>query len=126
MDIAVSASTDRHALLRNDVGAGRHWLQVELVGTKSNRDAVGARITIRNKGKLQMREIALGDGYGSENSLRQHFGLGEATSVDEISVKWPASKMVQTFQNVAGNRIIQITEGSSQIVEKNYPKVARR
>lgn len=123
MDIAVSASTDRHALLRNDVGVGRHWLQVELVGTKSNRDAVGARITIKSKGKLQMREITLGDGYGSQNSLREHFGLGPDTSVDELTVKWPASKTVQTFKNVAGNRVIQITEGKDEIVEKNYPKV---
>jgi hypothetical protein len=71
-----------------------------------------------------MREITLGDGYGSENSLRQHFGLGDATSVDEVTVKWPASHTVQSFKNVAGNRIIQITEGKNEIVEKNYPKVA--
>ena len=120
MDIAVSASTDRHALLRNDVGESRHWLQVELVGTKSNRDAVGARISIKVNGKPQMREIVLGDGYGSQNSLRQHFGLGDATSVDELTVKWPRSGIVQTFKNVAGNRIIEITEGSGEIKEKHY------
>jgi ASPIC and UnbV/FG-GAP-like repeat len=124
MDIAVSASDDRHALLRNEVGLQRHWLQVELVGVKSNRDAVGARVSIKVKGKPQMREITLGDGYGSENSLRQHFGLGDATSVDEIMVKWPRSKIVQTFHNVAANRIIEITEGKDEFVEKNYPKVA--
>src|SRR5580698_374897 len=90
MDIAVSASTDKHALLRNEVDSGRHWLQVELVGVQSNRDAVGARISIKAGGKPQMRELIEGDGYGSENSLRQHFGLGSATSVDEITVKWPA------------------------------------
>ena len=125
MDIAVSASDDKHALLRNEVGLRRHWLQVELVGVKSNRDAVGARVSIKVNGKPQMREIVLGDGYGSENSLRQHFGLGEATSVDEITVKWPRSGIVQTFHNVAGNRIVQITEGKNELVEKNYPKVAR-
>jgi len=124
MDIAVSASDDKHALLRNEVGLQRHWLQVELVGVKSNRDAVGARVSIKVNGKPQMREIVLGDGYGSENSLRQHFGLGDATGVDEITVKWPRSGIVQTFRNVAGNRIIQITEGKNEIVEKNYPKVA--
>ncbi len=121
MDIAVSASDDKHKLLRNDVGVDRRWLQVELVGTKSNRDAVGARVTIKaDGGKLQMREVILGDGYGSQNSLRQHFGLGKGTSAEEIVVKWPRSGTVQTFKNVPGNRIIQITEGSDQIVEKNY------
>jgi hypothetical protein len=123
MDIAVSASTDKHHLLRNEVGVGRHWLQVELVGTKSNRDAVGARISIKAAGKPQMREIVLGDGYASQNSLRQHFGLGSATSVDELTVKWPRSGIVQTFHNVAGNRIVEITEGKNEVVEKNYPKV---
>ena len=85
MDFAVSASTDKHHMMRNDVGVGRNWLQVELVGKKSNRDAVGARVSIKAGGKPQMRELIEGDGYGSENSLRQHFGLGSATSVDETS-----------------------------------------
>ena len=51
MDIAVSASTDRHALLRNEIGTSRHYLQVELVGVQSNRDAVGARVSIKVNGK---------------------------------------------------------------------------
>jgi hypothetical protein len=127
MDIAVSASTDNHALLKNTVGEGRNWLQVELVGSKSatnpkgsNRDAVGVRVSIKAGGKPQMRELTLGDGYGSQNSLRQHFGLGAATSVDELTVKWPASGTTQVFHNVAGQRIIQITEGKDEIVEKHY------
>ncbi len=120
LDIAVAASTDRHALLRNEVGSQRHWLQVELVGVQSNRDAVGARISIKVNGKPQMREIVLGDGYGSQNTLRQHFGIGDATSVDEVVVKWPRSGTVQTFNNVAADRIIEITEGVNQIKEKHY------
>ncbi len=120
MDIAISASTDKHALLKNEIDAKRHWLQVELVGVKSNRDAVGARVSIKVNGKPQMREIVLGDGYGSQNSLRQHFGIGDATSVDEVVVKWPRSGTVQKFKNVAGDRIIEITEGVNQIKEKHY------
>jgi hypothetical protein len=120
MDYAVSASTDKHALMRNEVGLSRHWLQVELVGTKSNRDAVGARVSIKVKGKPQMRELTEGDGYGSENSLRQHFGLADATSVDELVVKWPRSGITQSFHNVAGDRIVQITEGKDEVVEKHY------
>jgi hypothetical protein len=123
MDIAVAASTDRHALLKNEVGQKRHWLQVELVGTESNRDAVGARVFIKVGGKLQMREVVLGDGYGSQNSLRLHFGLGGATSVDEMIVQWPRSSIVQTFRNVVGNRIIQVTEGRGELVEKHYEKL---
>ncbi|MBS1857002.1 MAG: CRTAC1 family protein [Acidobacteria bacterium] len=124
MDIAVSASTDRHALFRNEVGGSRHWLEVELVGTRSNRDAVGARVSIKVNGKPQIREVVLGDGYGSQNSLRQHFGLGESAVIQELTVKWPRSGVVQTFHNVAGDRILEITEGKDQPVEKHYTRVA--
>jgi ASPIC and UnbV/FG-GAP-like repeat len=120
MDIAVAASTDRHALLKNEGAAGRNWLQVELIGVISNRDAVGARVTIRVNGALQAREVVLGDGYGSQNSLRQHFGLGAHSKVDELRVRWPRSGITQIFRNIAGNRIIQITEGDNRVVEKNY------
>jgi len=121
LDIAVAASTDHHALLKNQVGVKRNWLAVELVGTTSNRDAVGARVTIKVGGKQQMREVVLGDGYGSQNTLRQYFGLSQATSVDEMTVRWPRSGIVQTFRNVAANRIVQVTEGQQELVEKHYP-----
>ena len=126
LDIAVAASNDRHALLRNEVGTKRNWLQVELVGVKSNRDAVGARVTAIVRGKLQMREVVLGDGYGSQNTLRQHFGLEDATSVDELIVRWPRSGTVQKFHDVAANRIVEITEGSDRLVEKRYGRPASR
>ena len=119
LDIAVSASSDRHALLRN-TDPVRAWLGVELVGTRSNRDAVGVRLYATAGGQRQMREVVLGDGYGSQNTLRQHFGLGEATVVDELVVKWPRSGATQTFRNLPANRIIQITEGVDGVVEKKY------
>jgi hypothetical protein len=121
VDIAVAASADKHALLKNVVGSARHWLGVELVGTETNRDAVGARVYARQAGTQQMREVVLGDGYGSQNSLRQYFGLGAGTSVDELIVRWPKSGKTQSFRNVAGNRIIEITEGRDELVEKRYP-----
>jgi hypothetical protein len=95
-------------------------LGVELVGTKSNRDAVGARITIRANGKPQMREIVLGDGYGSQNSLRQYFGLNDATEVDEMTVRWPVSGIVQRFAKIPANQIIEVTEGNDRIAGKHY------
>jgi hypothetical protein len=131
LDIAVAASTDRHALLKNGFAGKRHWLAVELVGTRSNRDAVGARVFARVGPTRQMREVTLGDGYGSQNSLRQYFGLGDATKVDELVVRWPRSGVTQTFTNVAADRIVQITEdarsgapNSSALVEKRYVAAA--
>jgi hypothetical protein len=120
LDIAVAASADRHALLKNRVGHHRNWLAVELVGTQSNRDAVGTRVTIRTGDRTQMREVILGDGYGSQNTLRQHFGLGRLESVDEMTVRWPASGLVQTFRNVAVNRIVEVTEGDDRLQVKTY------
>jgi hypothetical protein len=123
LDIAVAASNDKHALLENHVGTSHHWIGVELVGTSSNRDAVGARVFATIGGARQMREVVLGDGYGSQNSLRQYFGLAGKTSIDELVVRWPKSGTTQTFTNVKADRIVQITEGktaSDALVEKNY------
>jgi hypothetical protein len=124
LDIAVAASADRHALLRNEVGPARRWLQVELVGTKSNRDAVGARVTVRANGKTQMQEVVLGDSYASQSSLRLHFGLGTAGQADELTVRWPASGTTQTFRGVPAGQIVQITEGEG-LIKKRYEAPAQ-
>jgi hypothetical protein len=132
LDIAVAASTDRHALLRNDVGLRRNWLAVELVGAAgklkdgSNRDAVGARVTIVQRGERQLREVVAGDGYASQNSLRQYFGLGGERSadpppvVDEVVVKWPRSGKEQRLKDVPANQIIAVEEGREGWVKKVY------
>ena len=129
LDIAVASSGDKHALLKNNVGTSRHWLGVELVGTSSNRDAVGARLYAKIGGTQQMRELVIGDGYGSQNSLRQYFGLGDKTAVDELVVRWPRSGTTQTFSHVAADRIVQITEGkpaADALVEKHHAAATKR
>ncbi len=126
VDVAIAASTDRHALLRNELVGRRNYLQVELVGAAgdlpdgTNRDAVGVRVEIRAGGKLQVREVALGDGYGSQNALRQHFGLGAETVVDELVVRWPRSGREQRFSGVAANRIVEVREGRAELAQKSY------
>ncbi len=119
LDMAVAASTDRHRLLANAVGTQRSWLEVELVGTRSNRDAVGARVTLRAGGKTLTREVVAGDGYASQNMLRLHFGLGDAERVEELTVRWPVSGTVQRFSDLGANRLLEITEGGA-LVEKRY------
>ncbi|HEY7214960.1 MAG TPA: CRTAC1 family protein [Thermoanaerobaculia bacterium] len=119
VDLAVAASADRHALLRNQVGQRRSWLEVELAGTRSNRDAVGARVTVLAGGKRLTREVAAGDGYASQSMLRLHFGLGGARRIEELTVRWPASGTMQRFRGVAAGRIVHITEGG-RLVEKSY------
>jgi hypothetical protein len=114
-DIAVAASAGRHALLRNEVPTRRHWLAVNLVGTSTNRDAVGARLTLEAAGQRQTREVVLGDGYASQSTLRQHFGLGNTESIEELRVRWPRSGLVQVFRNVPVDRIVTVVEGREQL-----------
>lgn len=119
VDLAVAASEDRHALLRNEVGTGRSWLAVELEGTVSNRDAVGARVRLKSGGVEQMREVVLGDGYASQSSLRLHFGLGDDGEADRLTVYWPTTGEEQVFDDALGGcrarRIVRLVEGSPHI-----------
>jgi enediyne biosynthesis protein E4 len=80
---------------------------------------VGARVTLKAGGKTLTREVTAGDGYASQSMLRLHFGLGDAPRIDELTVRWPASKTVQSFRDVPIDRILQITEGGT-LVEKRY------
>jgi len=121
LDLAISACDDRHALLRNEVATKRNWFAVETVGTKSNRDGIGARITLRIGSQTQMREVLCGDSYGSQSSLRMYFGIDKANTIDELTVRWPRSGVVQTFRNVPANRIVEVAEGRDQLTEKRYP-----
>lgn len=70
--------------------ADGHWVAFDLEGTRSNRDAIGARIRVRTGDHWQSSEVAAGGGYLSGNSLRQHFGVGDRTRIDEVSIDWPS------------------------------------
>src|SRR5262249_24786559 len=126
LDIAVAASADRHALLRNEIASKRNWLVVKLIGAAgelasgTNRDAVGARVIIRANGIQQMREGILGDGYGSQSTLHLHFGLDKAAQADEMIVRWPRSGIEQRFEHVPANKCYEIKEGQNRLLEKPY------
>jgi hypothetical protein len=105
----------RHAglqevLYRND-GNGNRWISFKLVGTVSNRSAIGAKVrlqaTIFGKTYWQMRE--LGGGNRHQNDLRAHFGLGDATAVQKVRIEWP-SGVVQELQKVSAKQILEIKE----------------
>jgi hypothetical protein len=97
-------------LLRN-TGGPQHWLAVKLRGTKSNRDAVGARVVLTSGGRRQTREVTCGSGYLSNQSLVQHFGLGDATDAEEVEVRWPSGASTLLF-HVPGDRLLHIAEGN--------------
>jgi hypothetical protein len=81
-----------------------------LAGTKSNRAAIGARVTIQAGGMTQFDEVLGGGSYLSQNDLRLHFGLGSATKIESVEVRWPTGK-TESFKDVAADKIYVITEG---------------
>ncbi len=105
--IATSAATKR--LFRNEAVTGNHWVHVNLVGSPSNRSAIGARVRIVAGGLAQIREITGGSGYGSQNSLTAEFGLGSATVVDSIRISWP-SGTVQELTGFVADAFYQFLE----------------
>src|SRR6202030_4006037 len=104
-------------LLFQNPSHGRHWLKVKLVGTRSNRAALGARIRadlVRPDGTTRSiyRQVGGASSYGG-NSLVESIGLGAAPRVAELTVSWPTSKTTQTFRDLAADQTVEITEGST-------------
>jgi enediyne biosynthesis protein E4 len=115
VEILVNNSHDRPSLLKN-YGDRGNWILVSLVGTKSNRDAIGARVSVRIASHQQTQEVRSGGGYISQSDFRLHFGLGTASKADTVEIRWP-SGLVQRLENVPGNRVVKVREGVG-VVEK--------
>ncbi len=110
VDVLVVNLSDRPTLLRNDATSTPHWITIRLIGTKSNRDAIGARVQVRSGGRTQIAEVRSGGSYLSHNDMRPHFGLGPATLADAVEIRWP-SGLVETANNLAANRFYVAEEG---------------
>jgi enediyne biosynthesis protein E4 len=93
-------------LLRNDQASGNHWLRVKLQGVKSNRSAIGAEVTIGKQKQVLLSQSS----FVSQNDLRLHFGLGTATSVDSITVRWPNGE-TQVFPGAKADQEVLLVEG---------------
>jgi enediyne biosynthesis protein E4 len=96
-------------LLRNDGGNKNHWLGIRLVGTRSNRDGVGAKITVTAAGRRRTKQRLGGTSYLSASDPRLLFGLGANARIDEVEVKWPSGQ-VNTLKNVRADQYLTITE----------------
>jgi hypothetical protein len=103
-------NANQPALLYHNVTApAGHWLELKLAGRKSNRDAIGARVTVRAGGRTWLREIDGGNGYASQSSTRLHFGLGAVDKVDSIEIRWPDGRVEKVSAPV--DRITALQEG---------------
>ena len=121
LDILVNNCGQAPQLLRNDGGNRNHWLEILLIGTKSNRDGVGARVRV-SAGELVVHDQRKGGmSYQSAQDPRLHFGLGPHAGVDEIEVLWPSGTTTR-IANVKSDRMIAIEEGVG-IVERPFPRV---
>lgn len=101
----------KEAALLMGRGEGGNWLQVELEGTASNRDAIGAVVIATVGGTRQTRQIAVGSGFLASSSPVLHFGLGEATAVDALEIRWPAGGR-ETYGGLGANRRVKFREAS--------------
>jgi len=110
IDLVVTNNGGAAEILRNTGGNARNAIEIRVVGTRSNRDGLGARLTITAGDRTQVREIKSGSSYLGQNDLRAHVGLGEATRVDRIDVRWPAGQ-TESIRDVAANQIVTVTEG---------------
>ena len=100
---------DKDRLYRNDGGNRNHWITIRLEGSRSNRDAIGARVELLAGGKTQIHEVRSGGSYLSHNDMRLHFGLGATSRVDRIRVRWPNGN-VEELPSLDGDRVVTIKE----------------
>jgi hypothetical protein len=116
IDIVTLNVGEPPSLLLNHCQNGNHRVLFRLLGTKSNRLAIGARVTVRTGQMTQISEVKGGSSYISQNDLRQHFGLEKNDKMDEVTIRWPNGS-VESFQNVPADYIYTVVEGKG-ITEK--------
>ncbi len=124
MDFAVNNRGDYPQLMRNDGGNANNWLKVFLIGTKSNRDGIGARLKLISEDFVQTRQAIGGASYMGASDTRIHFGLGQRKSIDSLEITWP-SGAVEKYTKVPLNQIITVKEGEG-IIPRKFPKVSGR
>jgi hypothetical protein len=111
MSAVVSNMNAPPSLLVNDVRNGNHWIAFRTIGVKSNRDGIGAKITVKAGPRTFVDEVRSGSSYISNNDMRVHFGLGAATKLDWVQVRWP-SGLVERFESLPVDSIHTLKEGS--------------
>ena len=110
VDIVVIGTGGPPTLLLNETQSKNHRVLFRLVGTKSNKSAIGARVTVKAGRLVQFNEVRAGGSYISQNDLRLHFGLGAEAKLDEVEIRWPSGK-IEILRNIAADFIYTIVEG---------------
>jgi hypothetical protein len=120
LDLVINNNNAPPTLYLNEVKRSGNDVEIKLEGTRSNRDAIGARVRLTIAGKTMMRQVEAGSGYASEAMLPVHFGLGQATKIEAVEINWP-SGLVQRFDGAQTdgwvNSQVRIAEGSDSATE---------
>jgi enediyne biosynthesis protein E4 len=121
--IVVNCRGDSPMILRNE-GTANHWIEVFLIGTKSNHDGIGSVLKLTSDGVVQVDQSKGGTSYMSASDPRIHFGLGKRNKIDSLQITWPSGH-VDNLTNVPVDTIIAVKEGVG-IVHRPFPKVKAR
>jgi len=117
MSAVVSNMNEPLSLLVNQVKSGNHWIGIKTVGTKSNRDGIGAKIRVQAGGRAHVDEVRSGSSFDSNNDMRVHFGLGGAAKVEWLEVRWP-NGLTERFEGVGVDGVRTVKEGSGKPVKE--------
>ena len=120
IDILIMNLNEPPSLLRNDISGHNHWIKVKLVGTKSNRSAIGAQVTAQYGGKKQVQEVLAQASFYSVNDSRLHFGLGAADKAS-LEIRWPNSG-IERIADVSANQLVVIKEGAGIIKKDDFAR----
>ena len=124
VDFVVENLDGQPILLRNTGEPGNHWVTFELAGIKSNRLALGARVTIHAGGVTQTDEVRSGGSYLSQNDLRIHFGLAKAVRIDAVEVRWPSGKL-ESLKGMEADHFYSVLEGSGVVAHQAIQPAAK-
>jgi hypothetical protein len=122
LDLLVTNNGAAPELLRNGTSGG-NAIELRLLGVASNRDALGARVSVRAGGRTQVREVKSGSSYLGQNDLRVHVGLGTATSVERVEIRWPAGG-VERIDKPPANSILTVQEGRGMTASVPFVRAA--
>ncbi len=109
LDAVITTNNGPAYILHNETATTNHWLTLKLIGSKSNRDGIGATVTLKTATGIQYQTVTTGGSYCSASDVRPHFGLGAENLVPDIEIRWP-SGIVQHLKNVAADRIVTVKE----------------
>jgi hypothetical protein len=109
LDVIVANQGGPALIYRNTVAAGRHWIDLELEGTRSNRSAIGARIDVTFAGRTQRQDVLAASGFSAQNQRRIHVGLGDADAVERVTIVWPSGQR-QVLDRPAVDQLHRVKE----------------